>query len=108
MRGIEQIEGWSERAIGGWVSTAPAASEWIERPLRSSWLTDPLAIDCAFQLVVLWCSEQLGANSLPAAVGGYRQFRRAFPAGGVRVLAEIRHATDRARRRRRRVSRLRR
>ncbi len=94
MRGIEQIEGWSERAIGGWVSTAPAASEWIKRPLRSSWLTDPLAIDCAFQLVVLWCSEQLGANSLPAAVRKYRQFRRAFPADGVRVLAEIRRATD--------------
>ncbi|MFI5455292.1 MAG: SDR family NAD(P)-dependent oxidoreductase [Isosphaerales bacterium] len=94
MRGIDQIEGSSERAIAGWVSTAPAPSEWIDRPLRSTWLTDPLAIDCAFQLVVLWCSEQLRANSLPASIGGYRQFRRSFPADGVRVLAEIRHASD--------------
>jgi len=94
MWGIEQIEGSRERAIAGWVSTAPAPSEWIDRPLRSTWLTDPLAIDCAFQLVVLWCSEQLRANSLPASIGGYRQFRRSFPADGVRVLAEIRHASD--------------
>jgi len=94
LRGIDQIEGWSERSIAGWVSTAPPPSEWIERPLRSTWLTDPLAIDCAFQLVVLWCSEQLRANSLPVAIGAYRQFRPAFPAGGVRVLAEIRHASD--------------
>jgi len=94
LRGIEQIEGWGERSIAGWVSAAPAPSEWIDRPLRSAWLTDPLAIDCAFQLVVLWCSEQLGANSLPASIGGYRQFRRSFPADGVRVLAEIRQASD--------------
>ncbi|HKI20068.1 MAG TPA: polyketide synthase dehydratase domain-containing protein, partial [Isosphaeraceae bacterium] len=94
LRGIEQIEGWGERSIAGWVSAAPAPSEWIDRPLRSTWLTDPLAIDCAFQLVVLWCSEQLRANSLPASIGGYRQFRRSFPADGVRVLAEIRHASD--------------
>ncbi len=79
LQGIEQIEGWGERAIAGWVSTSPAPSEWIERPLRNTWLTDPLAIDSAFQLVVLWCSEQLGANSLPVSIGGYRQFRRCMP-----------------------------
>ena len=69
-------------------------AEWLEQPLRNVWLTDPLAIDCAFQLVVLWCRDRLGANSLPTAIGGYRQFRRAFPAEGVRVVAQIRHASD--------------
>jgi hypothetical protein len=94
LQGIEQIEGWSERSIAGWVSTAPAPSEWIDRPPRSTWLTDPLAIDSAFQLVVLWCSERLRANSLPVSIGGYRQFRRCLPADGVRVLVEIRHANN--------------
>ena len=94
MQGIERVEGLGERAIAGWVATSPAPSEWVEQPLRNAWLTDPLAIDSAFQLVVLWCRERLGANSLPTAIGGYRQFRRAFPAEGVRVVAEIRQASD--------------
>jgi len=94
MQGIERVEGLARRAVAGWVSTAPSPSEWVERPLRSTWLTDPLAIDCAFQLVVLWCRDQLGANSLSTALGGYRQFRREFPADGVRVQAEIRQASD--------------
>ncbi len=94
MQGIERIDGLAERAIAGWVATSPAPAEWIEQPLRTTWLTDPLAIDSAFQLVVLWCRERLGANSLPTAIGGYRQFRRAFPAEGVRIVAEIRQASD--------------
>ena len=94
MQGIEQVEGCDDRAIAGWVATSPPPSEWVERPLRSRWLTDPLAIDCAFQLVVLWSREHLGANSLPTAVGRYRQFRPGFGDGGVRVLAEVRQASD--------------
>ena len=94
MQGIERVEGLAERAIAGSVATSPAPAEWLEQPVRNSWLTDPLAIDSAFQLVVLWCRERLGANSLPTAIGGYRQFRRAFPAEGVRVVAEISQASD--------------
>jgi hypothetical protein len=62
--------------------------------LRSRWLTDPLAVDCAFQLVVLWTRDQLGANSLPTAVGRYRQFRPDFGPAGVRVVVEIRQASE--------------
>ena len=63
-------------------------------PLRSRWLTDPLAIDCAFQLVVLWSREHLGANSLPTAIARYRQFGPGFGDGSVRIVAEIRQASD--------------
>jgi acyl transferase domain-containing protein/NADP-dependent 3-hydroxy acid dehydrogenase YdfG len=94
LQGIERVEGLGERQVAGWVGTSPEPSEWIDQPNRRGWLTDPLAIDSAFQLVVLWCRDRLGANSLPTAVGGYRQFRRSFPPEGVRVLAEIRSATD--------------
>jgi NAD(P)-dependent dehydrogenase (short-subunit alcohol dehydrogenase family) len=94
LQGIDQVEGLGDRGVSGWAATAPEPAEWLDRPLRSAWLTDPLAIDCAFQLVVLWCRDKLGANSLPTAIGGYRQFRRGFPPAGVRILAEIRHASD--------------
>jgi hypothetical protein len=94
LQGIRRVDGLGERAIAGWVATSPPPSEWVDQPLRYSWLTDPLAIDSAFQLLVLWCRDRLGANSLPTAIGSYRQFRGRFPADGVRVVAEIRQATD--------------
>jgi hypothetical protein len=93
LQGIERVDGLGERSVAGWIATAPAPSEWLDQPNRSAWLTDPLAIDSAFQLIVLWCRERLGANSLPTAVGGYRQFRRSFPAEGVRVVAQVRESS---------------
>jgi hypothetical protein len=93
MQGIQQVEGWSDSAIAGWAWTSPQPSEWMMRPSRTRWLTDPLAIDCAFQLIVLWSREQLAANSLPSVLGSYRQFRSEFPAEGVRIRAEIRQAS---------------
>ncbi len=62
-----------------------APRTWLARPLRQQWLTDPLAIDSAFQLMIVWSVDRLGAGSLPTFVGRYRQFRRSFPKGGVRV-----------------------
>ncbi len=94
MQGIERVEGSGDRGIVGRVRTSPAPSAWLDRPLRSRWLTDPLAVDSAFQLVVLWTREQLGSSSLPTAVGRYRQFRSDFGREPVRVVAVIRQATD--------------
>jgi acyl transferase domain-containing protein/NADP-dependent 3-hydroxy acid dehydrogenase YdfG len=94
LQGIERVDGLGEWAVAGWVATAPEPSDWLDQPNRAAWLTDPLAIDCAFQLAVLWCRDRLGANSLPTAVGSYRQFRRSFPAEGVRVVAEIRQSSE--------------
>jgi acyl transferase domain-containing protein/NAD(P)-dependent dehydrogenase (short-subunit alcohol dehydrogenase family) len=94
LQGIERLDGLSERSILAWVATSPAPAEWLEHPIRSAWLTDPLAIDCAFQLVVLWSRQYRGANSLPTAIGGYRQYKKAFPKEGVRVAVEIRHSSD--------------
>ncbi len=97
MQAIQRIDGWNDGLIAGWAATSPPPAAWIERPLRRSWITDPLAIDAAFQLVVLWTREHLGSNSLPTAIGAYRQFRKAFPAQGVRVLASVRdHSRHRA------------
>jgi acyl transferase domain-containing protein/NADP-dependent 3-hydroxy acid dehydrogenase YdfG len=94
MQGIHRVEECGERGIAGRVRTAPSPSEWLDRPLRSRWLTDPLAVDCAFQLVVLWTRDRLGASSLPTAVGRYRQFRPEYGPADVRVVVEIRQASE--------------
>jgi acyl transferase domain-containing protein/acyl carrier protein len=92
MQGIARVEGCGPRGVTGWVRSAPEPARWIKKPMRGTWLTDPLAIDCAFQLVVVWSREQRQANSLPTSVRRFRQFRAAFPSGGVRVCVAIRHA----------------
>ena len=116
MQGIEQVEGCGDRAIAGWVATSPSPSEWVERPLRSRWLTDPLAIDSAFQLVVLWSREHLGANSLPTARGtlpaiplrirGWGCARRGGSPAGERCSGVGRHRNTRRPRRARRPARV--
>ena len=45
-------------------------------------------------MVILWGRDVLGVNSLPTAIGSYRQYRRSFPADGVRVVARIRQTSE--------------
>jgi NAD(P)-dependent dehydrogenase (short-subunit alcohol dehydrogenase family) len=94
LRGIERVDGCDERGIAVLCQTSPPPAAWIERPLRQAWLTDPMALDCAFQAMILWSFGRSGACSLPTSVGRYRQFRRAFPPGQVRVVARVTQATE--------------
>jgi hypothetical protein len=73
-RGIDEIVGISEEGIVGWVrSGGPGALG-----LDGGWQTDPIAIDSALQLVLLWVRDKVGAAALPNIVREYRQYR-AFP-----------------------------
>jgi hypothetical protein len=92
LQGISQVLSCSKEGITGIVTSAPAPSEWIQVPLRNTWLTDPLAIDAAIQLAVLWGFENVGSGSLPCFVGRYRQYRRSMPREGVRVVLQVREA----------------
>jgi len=85
LHGIRQVEGCGDAGIIAEVGAAPAPSAWLARPLRQQWLTDPLAVDSAFQLMIVWSVDRLGAGSLPTFVGQYRQYRRSFPKDGTRV-----------------------
>jgi len=80
------------------VKAAPVPSKWIKQPLRNIWLTDPLVIDCAFQLMILWSFERFGSGSLPSFAGRYRQFQGSFPRNGaqivIRVTAEREHSAS--------------
>jgi acyl transferase domain-containing protein/NAD(P)-dependent dehydrogenase (short-subunit alcohol dehydrogenase family) len=89
LHGIEQVIGCSTKGIAATVKGAPSPAVWISHPLRSTWLTDPLVMDSAFQLMILWSFERFGAGSLPCFAGRYRQFVDSFPAEGVQIVVRV-------------------
>jgi NAD(P)-dependent dehydrogenase (short-subunit alcohol dehydrogenase family) len=54
--------------------SAPDPADWFDKPIRSRWLTEPLAVDAAFQLAILWSRVNHDAACLPTKIGAYRQF----------------------------------
>ena len=89
LHGIEQVIGCSTKGIAAMAKGAPSPASWIKQPLRSVWLTDPLVMDSAFQLMILWSFERFGAGSLPCFAGRYRQYVDSFPIEGVQVVVRI-------------------
>jgi hypothetical protein len=89
LRAIEQVEGASEQGIVAVVRTAPPPASWVRQPLRQRWVTDPLVLDAVFQLMIVWAQQRHGAVGLPCHVARYRQFRRSFPPGPVRVAVRV-------------------
>jgi acyl transferase domain-containing protein/NAD(P)-dependent dehydrogenase (short-subunit alcohol dehydrogenase family) len=89
LHGIETIDACSPAGIAASVKGAPKPEQWIRQPLRNVWLADPLVIDCAFQLMILWSFERSGCGSLPTFAGRYRQFQESFPVDGAQVLIKV-------------------
>ena len=98
LQGLEQVTGCSPKGITALAKAAPKPEQWIKQPLRNIWLTDPLVVDCAFQLMILWSFERSGSGSLPSFAGRYRQFQESFPREGsqivIRVTAERNHGAS--------------
>jgi hypothetical protein len=92
LHGIELVRHCDGAGIVVDVKTAPAPAAWVTNPMRSAWLADPLALDSAFQAMILWAFDQHGDGSLPVGVKNYRQFVRSFPKDGVRVISRIEKA----------------
>ncbi|QVL33361.1 SDR family NAD(P)-dependent oxidoreductase [Telmatocola sphagniphila] len=88
LAGLESIEGISQNAMLGTCHTAPPPGNWMTNPVRPNWILDPLVIDSAFQMMILWTIDQFDAPSLPCFAGRYRQYTKAFPTG--RMLISIR------------------
>ncbi|MDU0457952.1 MAG: SDR family NAD(P)-dependent oxidoreductase [Geobacteraceae bacterium] len=89
LQGIRQIESCSAKGISAIVDTAPQPSAWIRQPFRSDWLSDPLVMDSAFQMMILWSFERFGSGSLPCFAGRYRQYHDSFPRDGVQILVRV-------------------
>ncbi|MFO0848164.1 MAG: SDR family NAD(P)-dependent oxidoreductase [Gemmataceae bacterium] len=89
LQGIERVDGLADTGFVGSAYPAPPPAEWFAQPLRSGWLADPLVLDASFQMMILWSFAQHGSGSLPCFAGRYRQYRRAFPAGPVKVVIRV-------------------
>ncbi len=94
LQGIQEIIGYSSQSITARISSAPSPVKWMKDPLRSRWIADPLVLDSACQMAILWCFEERGMVSLPSYSASYRQYRDAFPSDGVTAVLEIKEATD--------------
>lgn len=82
-RAIERVEACSDEGSVAKLAAAPTPGEWMGEPLRTAWIAEPLALDGALQLGLLWTYEQCGQHSLPSYIGSYRQFRHQFPRDGL-------------------------
>ena len=88
LQGIERVLVCSPEGVIADASAAPPPKEWMERPFRRRWLTDPLVLDVGIQLLTFWTGVHSAGPSLPCAAARYRQYR-AFPKDGARVVARI-------------------
>ena len=89
LQGIERVEGIAERGVAALLKAASAPIKWMTNPLRGTWIADPLALDSAFQMMILWSTAHRGAPSLPSALASYRQFVSVFPKGGCRAVIAV-------------------
>jgi len=95
LHGIRHIEGCSDQGMVARLAPAPDPERWIRQPLRRHWITDPLVLDAAFQMAILWSHVQLGMVALPTRAKSYRQYCRRFPADGVTAEMRVVAATSR-------------
>jgi hypothetical protein len=93
LRGIREISGYSSQGMVARIAAAPSPSKWMKEPLRSRWIGDPLVLDSAFQMAILWCFEETSVVSLPTYSASYRQYRSSFPAEGVTAVLEVDEVT---------------
>lgn len=89
LRGLERIDGIGNTGAVAFSRPAPSPDEWMASPVRNAWLTDPLILDCAFQLMILWSHHVHRAASLPCFVGSYRQYQRNFPTEGALICVRV-------------------
>jgi hypothetical protein len=89
LHGIEHVEVIAERGVAAMLKAASAPIKWMSNPLRGTWISDPLALDSAFQMMILWSAAHRGGPSLPSALARYRQFVGAFPKGGCRAVIGV-------------------
>jgi len=71
-QGIDEIVGISDQGMVAWANAS--APRDLGRA-GDTWQTDPLVVDCAMQLMVLWVREKQASAALPSFVKEYRQYR---------------------------------
>ncbi len=95
LQGIQKIVSCSPESMVAEIACAPSPDRWMKEPVRSRWIADPLVLDCAFQMAIIWCFEQKEMVCLPSYSRSYRQYCRKFPAEGITAVLEIREVSRR-------------
>ncbi len=88
LQGIERVHVCSPEGVVADASAAPPPKDWMERPFRRRWLTDPLTLDVGIQLLTFWTGVHSAGPSLPCATASYRQYQP-FPESGARVVLRV-------------------
>jgi len=93
MKFIRAIAGCSAEGIAVESCAALPPQSWMRRPWRDRWLSDPAALDAAFQALILWTSARQGAGCLPSHAASFRQYA-AFPEQGVLLRVKARERME--------------
>ncbi|MBM4438172.1 MAG: SDR family NAD(P)-dependent oxidoreductase, partial [Actinobacteria bacterium] len=94
LHAVGRVEGFSDEGMVASLASSPRPSEWMFDAPRSEWITDPLAIDGAMQLGLLWNFGESGQPSLPTGGARYRQYVARIPREGLRAALQVtRHAS---------------
>ena len=89
MRGLLDVESCGDAGLVARCRVAPPPQDWMEEPVRSRWIADPLALDSGFQAMIVWTSDRVGELSLPSRFTRYRQFVPSFPEEGARIVIDV-------------------
>ena len=97
LHGIKEVNGLSPKGMVAKIMSAPDPKKWVKTmgsKEPNEWMADPLAIDSAFQMAILWCYENEGLVSLPVYFSEYRQYRKSFPEENITAVLEVRDVND--------------
>ena len=95
LRAIKAIDDYSDHGMTAQLTGAPKPEAWMQDPIQGCWMADPMVLDGAFQMAIVWCFEQSGKVCLPSYARAYRQYRSAFPASGVTAVMSVTATGDR-------------
>ena len=93
MRGLLDVESCGDAGLVARCRVAPPPRDWMEEPVRSRWIADPLALDSGLQAMIVWTSDRVGELSLPSRFTRYRQFVSSFPKEGARIVIDVHERT---------------
>ena len=94
MRGLLDVETCGDTGLVARCRAAPPPRDWMEEPVRSRWIADPLVLDSGLQAMIVWTSDRVGALSLPSRFTRYRQFVPSFPKEGARIVVDVHARTN--------------
>jgi hypothetical protein len=95
LRAIRAIDDYSDHGMTAKLTSAPKPDAWMQDPIQERWMADPMVLDGAFQMAIVWCHEQTGSVCLPSYARTYRQYRAVFPTSGVTAVMTVTASTMR-------------